>query len=167
MTHVRKACSILASATLLHISTAAAGPEECLTLRDNAAVAACANRYAPGTFVTGPKPVQTRGLVPGLQFRVDERGQLVPVPVSTPARGSGPLTRAPPAETENALTSLYMDTDRNALINTAVIGAAATTLLMLFVAAWRWRASLAKTCLYCGAKVNRKTSICRRCFRAV
>jgi hypothetical protein len=41
------ACSIAAS-----VETAFAGPEECLTLRNNIAVAGCANRYAPGTPAT-------------------------------------------------------------------------------------------------------------------
>ena len=57
--------------------------------------------------------------------------------------------------------------DRTMLTNTIVAGAVGGSLLILVaLGAWRWGSTLKKACPYCGSRVSRSATSCRRCFRA-
>ena len=146
------ACSVAASAGIAH-----AGPEECLTLRDNVAVAGCANKYAPGT----PGPVasvpRTASRTPHQPIQAAEQWLLFPIPTQVSH------TVEPIREPQQFAFSR----DRTELIQRAEIGAIALAGLGLLFGIWRWRASMIKTCSFCGTRVVPGAAVCKRCFRSV
>ncbi len=146
------ACSVAACATV-----ASAGPEECLTLRDNPAVATCANKYAPGTFPlvnTSPRhppriehqPVQT-----------DERWMVYPVP-TTSARPVAQIREAP---------EVVENRDRSELIYRSELGAMGLAAMGLVFGVWKWQTSTVRRCAFCGTRAAEGSSVCKRCFRSV
>lgn len=150
------ACSVAAT-----LETAYAGPEECLTLRDNVAVAGCADKYVPGTSATAAqtarrptRPAQQPAQQP---IQVAEQSLLFPVPASAP-RSAAPKPESP---------AVIAERDRSELIRRGELGAAGLAGLGLVFGLWRWRASTVKKCSYCGTRVVPGAAVCKRCFRAV
>ena len=146
------ACSVAAS-----VGIAYAGPEECLTLRDNVAVAGCANRYAPGT--PGPAASAPRAALrtPHPPIQAAEQWLLFPVP--SPVSHTVEPVREP--------QQFVLSRDRTELIARAEMGAVALAGLGLVFGLWRWRASMVKTCSFCGSRVLPGAAVCKRCFRSV
>jgi len=148
------ACSVAAS-----FSNASAAPEECLTLRDNYAVAGCANKYAPATSGTAQptrpstRPAQTSR--PPIQ--VAEQALLFPVPTAA-SRMPAPKPESP---------AIVAERDRSELIRRSEMGAGALAGMGLLFGVWRWRASKVRTCSSCGTRINPGAAVCKRCFRSV
>lgn len=143
----------LASAGLL------AAPGECLKYPDNPSVAACANQYGYGPSAAGPRPHSTPG-------QAQPAGRAVVVgkdaELRTVAVDRGPKPAPAPAPEAPTFT-----VDRTMLTNTIVAGAVGGSLLILVaLGAWRWGSTLKKACPYCGSRVSRSATSCRRCFRA-
>ena len=84
-----RCCALSAAAT-----GAAAGPETCLTLRDNAAVAQCANQYVPGRAPVDGHDRPARPVPAMRRYATDDVLQAVPVP----------SRRAPVAESAESFT---------------------------------------------------------------
>ena len=146
------ACSVAANAGIAY-----AGPEECLTLRDNVAVAGCANKYAPGTpGTTAPAP-RTALKTPHQPIRAAEQWLLFPVP--SPVSHTVEPVREP--------QQFVFSRDRTELIERAKIGAIALAGLGLVFGLWRWRAAMVKSCSFCGARVAPGAAVCKRCFRSL
>ena len=146
------ACSVAACA-----SVASGGPEECLTLRDNAAVANCANKYAPGTFpITAASP-RHPGQIDHQPIQAAERWMLFPVPTAS----AQPIARTREAP------EVVVERDRSELIRRSGIGAAGLAAMGLVVGLWRWRASTVRRCSFCGTRAVPGSSVCKHCFRSV
>jgi hypothetical protein len=150
-------CWLLACTVATSAGIAYAGPEECLTLRDNVAVAGCANKYAPGT--PGPAPSAPRPASRIVRQPIQAAEQWLLFPVPSPVSH----TVEPSREPQQSLFSR----DRTELIARAKVGAIALAGLGLVFGLWRWRASLVKTCSFCGTRVAPGAVVCRRCFRSV
>ena len=146
------ACSVAAST-----GTAYAGPEDCLTLRDNVAVAGCADKYAPGTPATLSPSVRQATRVTHQPIQTAEQWLLFPVPTSTPK------VVAPRRESSEVVA----ERDRSELIRRSEIGAVGLAAMGLVFGVWRWRSSMVKSCSYCGTRVTPGSSVCKRCFRSV
>lgn len=155
------------SATLsLGSGSLSAAPEECLGYPDNPRVAACANhQYGYGPSAAGPRPRSTPGTATPATAQPANRpvqagkdSELRTVVVN---RGPKP---PPPPEPEPPTFAV----DRTMLTNTVVAGAVGGSLLILVaLGAWRWGSMLKKACPYCGTKMSRSATSCRRCFRAL
>ena len=146
------ACSVAACA-----SVASAGPEECLTLRDNAAVATCANKYAPGTFPIDASSSRNKGRIEHRPILAAERWLLFPIPSAT----AQPGTRA------RVIPEVAGEEDRSELIRRSEIGAAGLAAMGLLFGLWRWRAASVRRCSFCGTRAVAGSSVCKRCFRSV
>lgn len=138
-------CSVAAGGGIAH-----AGAEECLTLRDNVAVAGCASKYAPGTPM--PRPSTRTAHQP-----IQEAEQWLVFPVPSPVAHTVAPSREPP--------EIIKARDRTELVRRAEMGGAALAGVGLMFGAWRWRASKVKTCSYCGSRVLPGAAVCKRCFR--
>jgi hypothetical protein len=143
------ACSVAAS-----VGSAYGGPEECLTLRDNVAVAGCANKYALGTAAPTPRPSTRTAHQP---IEAAEKWLLFPVP--TPGAHVVAPSREPP--------EVIKARDRTELIRRAEMGGAALAGVGMVFGVWQWRASKVKTCSYCGSRVLPGAAVCKRCFRSL
>jgi len=143
----------LAPASLL------AAPAECLKYPDNPSVAACANQYGYGPSAAGLRAHSTSAQAqPAGRAVVGKDAELRTVAVN---RGPKPV----PAPEPQAPT---FTVDRTMLTNTIVAGAVGGSLLILVaLGAWRWGSTLKKACPYCGSRVSRSATSCRRCFRAL
>jgi len=149
------ACSVAAS-----VPTASAAPEECLTLRDNYAVAGCANKYAPATSGTAQpmRPSTRPAYQPSRQpIQAAEQALLFPIPTAA--------SRAPAPKPESA--AIVAERDRSELIRRSEMGAAGLAGVGLLFGVWRWRASKVKTCASCGTRITAGAAVCKRCFRSV
>ena len=146
------ACSVAAT-----LGTVYAGPEECLTLRDNVAVAGCADKYAPGTPTTAAQTARQPTRPAPQPIQVAEQSILFPVPTAA-SRAVAPKPESP---------AVIAERDRSELVRRGELGAAALAGLGLVFGLWRWRASTVKKCSYCGTRVVPGAAVCKRCFRAV
>ena len=150
----------VASAVTLASGTVVAAPQDCLSYGDNPRVAACANQYGYGPSAAGPRPRSTPATAQPTNRPVPagKDSELRTVVVN---RGPKP---APPPEPEPPTFAV----DRTMLTNTVVAGAIGGSLLVLVAfGAWRWGSTLKKACPYCGTKMSRSATSCRRCFRAL
>jgi hypothetical protein len=143
------ACSVVAGGGIAH-----AGPEECLTLRDNVAIAGCANRYAPGTAAPTLRPSTRTAHQP---IQAAEQWMLFPVP-SPVSHTVAPSRESP---------EIFRARDRSELIRRAGVGGAALAGVSLVFGVWRWRASKVRTCSFCGTRVLPGAAVCKRCFRSL
>jgi ribosomal protein L32 len=146
------ACSVAAS-----IGSAYAGPEECLTLHDNVAVAGCANKYAPGTSAMAVPTQRTSTWTARQPIEATEKWMLFPVP--TPGAHMVAPSREPP--------EIIKARDRSELIRRAEMGGAAMAGVGMVFGVWRWRVAKVKTCSYCGSRVVPGAAVCKRCFRSL
>jgi hypothetical protein len=149
------ACSVAASC-----ATASAAPEECLTLRDNVAVAGCANKYAPAASAAAqPLRPSTRPSVQPTHQPIQVAEQALLFPIPTPkSRAAAPKPESP---------AVVAERDRTELIRRSEMGAAGLAGMGLLFGVWRWRASKVKTCSSCGTRITPGAAVCKRCFRAV
>jgi len=150
--HLLLATWVAAGAGIAH-----AGPEECLTLRDNVAVAGCAHKYAPGTPVTAAPAPRAAIRPPHQPIQTAEQWLLFPVP--SPVSHTVEPSREP--------QPFIFSRDRSELIARAEMGAVVLAGLGLAFGIWRWRASMVKTCSFCGTRILPGTAVCKRCFRSV
>jgi hypothetical protein len=157
MTRRRSTRWLLACAISASCGTAVAGPEECLTLGDNIAVAGCAQKYAPGTPTVAPTMRPAVKATPNQPIQVAEKWLLFPVP-DPGAHVIAPARVAPEVMAER---------DRTELIRRSEIGAVGLAAMGLVFGVWRWRSSMIKTCSYCGTRVTPGAAVCKRCFRSV
>jgi hypothetical protein len=148
-------CAILG----LTCCQASAEPSDCLALRDNAQVAACANQYGLGAAATSwraghePKPAIARA---AKTVAGDE-------PIAIPVVRAAQPAPAPAVEAPARFTL-----DRSALTETMLAGAAGSALLVLTgLGLWRLGSNLRRACRWCGAKIARSAHTCPHCFRAV
>lgn len=138
----------------------AAGPETCLTLRDNSAVAQCANQYAPGP---GRGPVYTHerpAAPPNARFaaaRSEDVLQAVPVPQKSP----------PSTEPAESLTIAGPEHYRFILNGMAISGIAGFAVLGVVGWLWRLRGASTKHCPFCSARVSSNAHVCKSCFRVI
>lgn len=146
------ACSLAASAGI-----AGAGPEECLTLRDNVSVAGCANKYAPGTGAPAAPAPRTPPQTTRQPIQAAEQWLLFPVPAPG-SRAAAPR----PEPQEN-----FFARDRTELVQRAAVGAIVLAGVGLMFGAWRLRASKVKRCSFCGTPVVTGAVVCKRCFRSL
>lgn len=148
-------CFLVLSATSTGI---AAGPETCLTLRENAAVAQCANQYAPGR-----SPINTRerpAAPSGTRYaaaRAEDVLQAVPVP-SQNAPSSGPA---------EDFTFVGPEHYRFILNGMAIAGIGGFLVLGVVGWLWRLRGASSKHCPYCSARVPSNAHVCKACFRVI
>jgi len=140
-------------------SGAAAGPENCLTLRENAAVAQCANQYAPARvpMYGHDRPAAA---APGPRYaaaRPEDALQAVPVPTQKPATQL--------AES----SSSYAGPDHYAFILNGMAISGIAGFLVLAVVGWIWRLKGASTkrCPFCSARVASNAHVCKSCFRVI
>ena len=138
---------------------AGAGPENCLTLRDNGAVAQCANQYAPGRL-----PVYGRdrpaAADPGAHYaaaRPEDALQAVPVPTQKSA--------IQPAEPSPS----FAGPDHYAFIlnGMAISGIAGFAVLAVVGWIWRLKGASTKRCPFCSARVSSSAHVCKSCFRVI
>ena len=148
---------LLAGSVAATFGTTYAGPEECLTLRDNMAVAGCADKYAPGTSATAGQSARRPARPEPHPIQVAEQSLLFPVPSSS-SRSAAPKPESP---------EVIAARDRSELVQRGELGAVGLAGLGLVFGLWRWRASTVKKCSYCGTRVAPGVSVCKRCFRAV
>jgi len=156
MTRKRSWNWLLAFSVATGAGTAGAAPEECLTLRDNFAVAGCADKYAPKGSARPGRGVQ-QAKSTGETLAIAEQLLLFPVPSAA--------LRAAPAPRE--APDVIAERDRSELVRRSEIGAAGLVAMGAAFGFWRWRTSAIKTCPSCGARVVPGSSVCRRCFRSV
>jgi len=150
---------IFAGLSLMYGSLLAA-PEECLTYPDNPRVAACANQYGYGPSAAGPRPRATAAPAPQAS-QPAPAGKDSELPTVAVNRAPKPAP-APGPEPE------HFAVDTTMLTNTVVAGAVGGLLLVVVaLGAWRWGPTLKKACPYCGTKLSRSATSCRRCFRAL
>lgn len=152
--HWLLACSVAAS-----IETATAGPEDCLTLRDDTAVAGCANKYAPGTSAAPTQPTQHLTRPVRQPIQAVEQSLLFPIPVAASRAVAVAAIRESP--------DVVAEQDRSELIRRSEVGAISLAAMGLVFGVWRWRASMVKTCSFCGTRVAPGAAVCKRCFRSV
>jgi len=152
---------LLAGSVAATFGTAYAGPEECLTLRDNVAVAGCADKFAPGTPATAAqtarRPTRPEPHPEPHPVQVVEQSLLFPVPTAV-SRTVAPKPESP---------AVIAERDRSELVRRGELGAVGLAGLGLVFGLWRWRASTVKKCSYCGTRVAPGVAVCKRCFRAV
>jgi hypothetical protein len=159
MTRARRMLLPPVLALLLCTGPAVAGPESCLTLDNNFAVAACANQYLP--------------VDPTVQFRhnaepAPPRNQVRPGPGYGDVQFySVPPIQARAVDNSGGRASLERDVQRAALLNQAAVALSIAGGLGVIFGLWRWRASLVRPCKFCAAKLTPGSSVCRKCFRAV
>ena len=154
----RRCVTLLLACTVAAGTGIAAGPEECLTVRDNSSVAGCASKYS---HVATPKGAKSP--LPAVQVvhqPTPQAEQWLAIPVPTAAS-----RKAAPAP-EPAVPEVSFERDRSELIRRAGIGAVALAAMGLVFGIWRWRASMIKTCTFCGSHVAPDASVCKRCFRS-
>ena len=137
---------------------AAAGPENCLTLRENAAVAQCANQYDPGRapILGREQPV----VAPGPHYaaiRGDDVLQAVPVPSRT----------GPAAESAESFTFAGPKHYQFILNGMAISGIAGFVGLGVVGWIWRRRGATSKHCPYCTERVASNAHLCKSCFRVI
>ena len=150
------ACSVAASC-----ATASAAPEECLTLRDNIAVAGCAQKYAPAASTAAqPMRPSTRPAfnTSGQPIQVAEQALLFPIPTAASRAAPAPKRESP---------AVLAEKDHTELVRRSEMGAAGLAGMGLLFGVWRWRASKVKTCSSCGTRVSPGAAVCKRCFRSV
>jgi len=138
---------------------AGAGPENCLTLRDNAAVAQCANQYAPGRLPMYGRD-RPAAPAPGARYaaaRPEDVLQAVPVPTQKPA--------AQPADP----SASFAGPDHYAFIlnGMAITGIAGFVLLAAVGWIWRLKGTSTKRCPFCSARVSSNAHVCKSCFRVI
>ncbi|MEO8344166.1 MAG: hypothetical protein ABI607_00590 [Betaproteobacteria bacterium] len=146
------ACSVAACT-----GVANAGPEDCLTLRDNASVAGCANRYAQAASPATANPLRQPARIQHRPIQVSEQWMQFPIP-SARARAIAQLSEAP---------KVVVAPDRSELIGRIEIGAAGLVVMGLVFGMWRWRASPTRQCSFCGTRAVAGSTMCKHCFRAV
>ena len=151
-TRLLLACSVAAS-----FGTAHALPEDCLTLRDNIAVAGCADKFAPGTSATMAPSVRQSMRLTHQPILAAEQWLLFPVPT-----GTGKVVAS-----KREAPEVVAERDRSELIRRSEIGAVGLAAMGLVFGVWRWRSSLIKTCSFCGTRVTPGSAVCKRCFRSV
>ena len=148
-------CILALSATTTGV---AAGPENCLTLRDNAAVAQCANQYAPGRepTATHERPVASAA-THYAAVRAEDVLQSVPVPSQ-----NGPGR-------ESAESFSFIGPEHYHFILNGMAIAGIGGFLVLGVVGWLWRArgAASKHCPYCSARVPTNAHVCKACFRVI
>jgi len=154
----RRCLPLLLACAVAAGTCVAAGPEECLKQRDNVSVAGCANKYSRTATPVGAASPRAAAQIAHLPIQQAEQWLLFPVPTAasrTPAL-------APPVATREVV----FERDRSELVLRAGIGAIALAAMGLLFGIWRWRASLIKTCTFCGSRVAPDASVCKRCFRS-
>ena len=154
----RHCLTLLLACTVATGTGVAAGPEECLKQRDNVAVAGCANKYSRAVTPTAVPSPRAATQIAHQPIQQAEQWLLFPVPT---AASRTPAPAPPPVTPE-----VVFERDRSELIRRAGIGAIALAAMGLLFGIWRWRASLIKTCTFCGSHVAPDASICKRCFRS-
>jgi hypothetical protein len=152
------AAGVMAVATpAVPAAVAVASPEQCLALTDNAAVAQCANRFAPGATAprTGPaRPGAASPAAAGPVRADDGTYQLVPFrPVD-------------PESERNAPIHVDWTADRSAQMRVVAYGALGTAILGALGAAGIWLVARRRKCAFCGASVGAAARVCPKCFRA-
>jgi hypothetical protein len=158
MTRHRTTRLLLACAIAASFEPAHAGPEECLTLRDNTAVAGCAHKYAPGSSANVAPTVRPAVKpTPPQPIQVAEQFQLFPVPTPGP-RAVAQVRESPQVVAER---------DRSELIRRSEMGAVGLAAMGLVFGVWRWRSTMVKSCSYCGSRLSPGAAVCKRCFRSV
>ena len=136
-----------------------AGPEDCLTFRDNPHVAACANQYGPGSSTSRSRPAPSPVASQARAVQTAADSDLRTVAVIRGGKPPTPIPEEPPRQT--------FAVDRTALTDTVIAGAVGGSLLVLVaLGVWRWSRKLTKSCPYCGSKMSLSARSCRRCFRA-
>ncbi len=139
-------------------ATAAAGPDECLSLRGNAEIAACAHQFAPGTPSARARPTIQPAQTGTPQVRRDSYRPLQSVAV----------VRTTGAESQIDTSRATSSPDRAWLTDTVIAGAVGTlALILVALAIWRRASTLYRACRYCGGRLSREARACRQCFRAV
>jgi len=146
------ACSVATSMGIAH-----AGPEECLTLRDNIAVAGCADRFAPGAAATTSPSTRHPNRPTPQPVQMAERWLLFPVPPAVPH------TVAAKRETPEVIA----ERDRSELIRRSEVGAIGLAAMGMAFGVWRWRVAAVKSCSFCGTRISPGAAVCKRCFRSV
>jgi hypothetical protein len=137
-----------------------AAPDECLTYPDNPLVAACANQYGYGPSAAGPRPRSTAA-------PAQPADRPAPAGKDSELRAVA-VNRAPKPAPAPEPEPQHFAVDRTMLTNTVVAGAVGGLLLIVVaLGAWRWGSTLKKACPYCGTKLGRSATSCRRCFRAL
>ncbi len=136
-----------------------AGPENCLTLRDNVAVAQCANQYAPGRVPMYGRE-RTAAAAPAPRYaaaRPEDALQTVPVPTQKPA--------SQPAEPSPAFAA----PDHYAFIlnGMAISGIAGFVVLAAVGWVWRLKGASTKRCPFCSARLSTNAHVCKSCFRVI
>lgn len=135
---------------------AAAAPVDCLTLRDNSRVAACANQYGQAAPARA-RPATAPPVATGIPAAAESDLKSVPVVVAVK---TAPV--APPPAPEAPMFTV----DRQVLTNTIIVGALAGSLLILVALGfWRWGSTLVKDCPWCASKISRSAQTCPHCFR--
>jgi hypothetical protein len=136
---------------------ATAGPETCLTLRENSAVAQCANQYGPGRVAdyNRDRPAAPNAHIAAA--RADDVLQTVPVPSK---KGSS---------TEPAESFAFAGPDhyRFILNGMAISGIVGFVVLGVIGWLWRLRGASSKHCPYCSARVPSNAHVCKACFRVI
>ena len=148
-------CSV-AFSVAASFGTAHAGPEDCLTLRDNIAVAGCADKFAPGPSPAAAPSARQTTREMHQPIEAAEKWLLFPVPSAT-------VKVAPKREAPEVIAAR----DRSELIRRSEMGAVGLAGLGLVFGVWRWRSSMIKTCSYCGTRAVSGSAVCKRCFRSV
>jgi hypothetical protein len=126
---------LLACSVATVTGTAGAAPEECLTLRDNFAVAGCADKYAPKESTRPGRPGLQPAKSASQTLAIAEQSLLFPVPSA--ALRAAPAPREPP--------DVIAERDRSELVQRSEVGAATLAAMGLAFGLWRWRASAIKT----------------------
>ncbi len=148
---------VLALTVAACANVAGAGPEECLTLRDNAAVASCANKFGPGTLpIVAPLP-RPRDKAEHQPTAAEERWLLFPVPTRT----SQQVVRV------STVPAVEDRVDRSELISRSEMGAAGLAAIGLVFGLWKWRTPAGRRCSFCDTRAVAGSSVCKRCFRSL
>lgn len=152
-------CLAIPLLALAGSASAGAGPETCLTLRDNAAVAQCANQYGPSRVPTYARD-RTAAPSPAPRYaaaRPEDTLLAVPVPQRS--------TVAPRAEP----VSEFASREHYAFIlnGMAISGIAGFFVLGIVAWLWRVRGASVKRCPFCSARVTASAHVCKSCFRVI
>jgi hypothetical protein len=134
-----------------------AGPEQCLAQADNAAVAQCANRFAPGAVAPRTGRARAPATSPGAAGPVradDGTYQLIP------------FRRAEEAGERDERVPIDWAADHSAQMRVIAYGALGTAVLGALGGAGIWLAARRRKCAYCGAGVGAAARVCPQCFRA-
>ncbi len=158
-TYPASSCWCLCILALSATSTGlAASPENCLTLRENAAVAQCANQYAPGR---APINSRERPATPSVTryAAVSAEDELQAVPIPSQNKSS-----SEPAED---FTFAGPEHYRFILNGMAIAGIGGFVVLGIVGWLWRLRGASSKHCPYCSARVPSNVRVCKACFRVI